>query len=103
MMDDRRAPQGDVMQMNEGCCEMCGHHVILRQKAHIVAEGDRSAKNILMLCPSCHVLFDHQLKPRLYLALMNAKASGLPESWKNSHYEQAAAASKKAIQEKGAK
>ena len=37
--------------MNEGFCEMCGHHVALRQKAHIVAGNDKSAENILMLCP----------------------------------------------------
>jgi len=86
------------MKLNEGCCEMCGHHVALRQKAHIVAEGDRSPENVLLLCPSCHVLFDHQLKPRLYRALIRAGVSGLPNSWTTSHYEQAGAAGWKAIQ-----
>jgi len=89
--------------MNEGFCDMCGHHVVLRQRAHIVAEGDRSAENILMLCPSCHVLFDHYLKPKLYRALKKANLPDLPVSWATSHYEQAAAASRKALLEKGLK
>jgi len=86
------------MKTNEGCCELCGHYVALRQKAHIVAERDRSTENILLLCPCCHVLFDHQLKPRLYLALTRAGVSGLPESWATSHYDQGGAAGWKALQ-----
>jgi len=88
------------MKMNEGCCEMCGHHVALRQKAHIVAENDKSSENILLLCPSCHVLFDHQLKPRLHRALTRAGVTGLPASWATSHYAQAGAAGWRRLQAK---
>lgn len=45
-------------KLSEGFCEMCGHHMGIRQKAHIVAEDKNTPDNILMLCPTCHVMFD---------------------------------------------
>ena len=82
----------------ESFCEMCGKFVAIREKAHIVAEGGRGRINILMLCPSCHRMFDTRLKPRLYGALKVFGARKLPESWTKSIYYQAfeaALASKK--------
>lgn len=73
-------------------CEMCGHYVAIRQKAHIVSEGDESRDNILMLCPTCHLMFDTRLKPRLYKALARKRVKGLPRSWKKSIYHQGAEA-----------
>jgi hypothetical protein len=80
-----------------GICEMCGHHVGVRQKAHIVAEGRKKGNNILMLCPTCHIMFDTHLKPKVFTALLEAGLQDLPESWKKSIYEQAAEASAKAL------
>lgn len=79
-----------------GICEMCGHHVGLRQKAHIVAEDKKGSMNVLMLCPTCHVMFDTHVKPKLFKALLRNGISGLPKSWETSIYEQAAKASKAA-------
>ncbi|MBW1706909.1 MAG: hypothetical protein JRJ86_17400 [Deltaproteobacteria bacterium] len=82
----------------ESFCEMCGNFVAIREKGHIVAEGGRGRINILMLCPSCHRMFDTRLKPRLYEALKKYGARKLPESWTKSIYYQAfeaAMASKK--------
>jgi hypothetical protein len=79
---------------SEGSCEMCGHHVSLRQKAHIVAEGKKHGSNLLMLCPTCHVMFDTHVKPKIYKALAEAKVTNLPDSWKESIYAQAAASSR---------
>jgi len=73
----------------ENFCEMCGNFVAIRQKAHIVAELDNSRENILMLCPTCHLIFDTRLKPRLYNALSRYNVNNLPESWKKSIYMQA--------------
>ena len=73
----------------ESFCEMCGKFVAIREKAHIVAEGGRGRINILMLCPSCHRMFDTRLKPRLYEALKVSGARKLPESWTKSIYYQA--------------
>jgi hypothetical protein len=74
-----------------GICEMCGHHVAVRQKAHIMAEARKTDSNVLMLCPTCHIMFDTHVKPKVFKAI-----AGLPESWKKSIYEQAAEASAKA-------
>ena len=79
-----------------GICEMSGHQVGLRQKAHIVAGLDSSHENILMLCPSCHVIFDTVLKPKLWVALNKAGVKELPVSWETSIYIQAGAASAEA-------
>ena len=78
------------MKAEEGTCELCGHYVSIRQKAHIISEGKNNKPNILMLCPSCHVIFDTELKPKLYKALRNAGTKNLPVSWKESIYKQAA-------------
>ena len=73
----------------EDFCEMCGRFVAIRQDSHVVAEKGRSRINILKLCPSCHVMFDHRLKPRLYEALQAAGVENLPKSWSISIYHQA--------------
>ena len=89
--------EDDLMKKdNSSICEMCGHHVAILQKAHILVEGKKSGGNILMLCPTCHIMFDTHLKPKIFNAL-NEYGINLPESWKTSIYEQAAAASMKAI------
>lgn len=85
-----------AMQTNQGVCEMCGHYTMLRQKAHIGPKTDKGADNLLKLCPSCHVVFDHHLKPRLFKALERAGATNLPAMWKTSHYQQAGEASMRA-------
>jgi hypothetical protein len=48
-----------------GICEMCAHHVGLRQKAHIVAEERDKDHNIVLLCPTCRIMFDTHLKPKV--------------------------------------
>lgn len=80
-----------------GICEMCGHHVAVRQKAHIVAENRKKGNNILMLCPTCHIMFDTHVKPKVFRALWDAGLQDLPESWRKSIYEQAAEASAVAL------
>lgn len=72
-----------------GICEMCGHHVGLRQKAHIVTEATGARGNLLMLCPTCHVMFNTQLKPKLRAALVKHGVTGMPSSWAQSIYDQA--------------
>ena len=78
---------------SEGTCEFCGHYVGLRQKAHIVAEGRKAGSNLLMLCPTCHLMFDTHIKPKVHKALIEAGVRDLPESWQKSIYAQAAEAS----------
>ena len=75
---------------------MCGHNVAIRQKAHIAAEGKKSGNNLLMLCPSCHIMFDTGLKPKIFRALKELNVKNLPKSWKTSIYKQAAEASQTA-------
>jgi hypothetical protein len=72
---------------------MCGHLVKIRQKAHIVAEGKKSGDNLLLLCPSCHIMFDTHLKPKIYKSLRQSGCTNLPVSWEKSIYQQAAEAS----------
>ena len=79
----------------EEFCEMCGRFVAIRQDSHIVSEKGRTRTNILKLCPSCHVMFDTRLKPRLYKALKEAGVNNLPESWAKSIYHQAIEAAMK--------
>ena len=81
------------MKATAGTCEMCGHYVSVRQKAHIAAEDKKSKVNLLMLCPTCHIIFDTQLKPKIFKALFQAGVRNLPDSWATSIYEQAADAS----------
>ncbi len=80
-----------------GICEMCGHYVAVRQAAHILAEGRKTEANIMMLCPTCHVMFDTHVKPKIFKAMAKAGHNGLPESWRKSIYDQAAEASVKSI------
>ena len=80
---------------SEGICELCGHYVAIRQKAHIVAEGRKRGINLLMLCPTCHIMFDTHVKPKIHKALVEAKVENLPESWEKSIYQQAAEASQR--------
>ena len=87
----------------ENFCEMCGNYVAIRQNAHIVAESGRARINMLKLCPSCHVMFDTRLKPRLYEALENAGVKNLPKSWQKSIYYQAFEASMKSPKRKAKK
>ena len=89
------------MNKSEGICEMCGHYFLIRQKAHILAEGDKKEPNLLMLCPSCHVMFDTHIKPKIFKALKNFGIKGFPKSWEKSIYQQAAEASQKARTQKG--
>jgi hypothetical protein len=84
---------------SEGLCEMCGNYVSVRQKAHILAEGKKTGENLLMLCPSCHIMFDTQIKPKVFTALKKAGLK-LPSSWEKSIYHQAAEASQKAREKK---
>ncbi|MGA9625005.1 MAG: hypothetical protein WBQ65_11085 [Bryobacteraceae bacterium] len=83
-----------------GICEMCGHHVGVRQKAHMMAEGKKTESNVLMLCPTCHIMFDTYVKPKVFKAMMEVGLQGFPESWKKSIYEQAAEASAEALKRK---
>ena len=89
-----------MKKSGEGTCAMCGHYVAVRQKAHIAAEGKKSGSNLLMLCPSCHVMFDTRLKPKIFRALKELDVKNLPKSWKTSIYEQAAEASQTARRKK---
>jgi hypothetical protein len=89
-----------MKKSNEGICEMCGHYVAIRQKAHIAAEGKKSGSNLLMLCPSCHIMFDTHLKPKIFKALKELDVKNLPKSWEISIYEQAAKASQAARKKK---
>ena len=75
---------------------MCGHALAIRQKAHIFAEGKKLGSNILMLYPTCHLMFDTHLKPKIFKALTEAGVKELPASWRKSIYAQAAEASAKA-------
>jgi hypothetical protein len=84
----------------EDFCEMCGNFVAIRQDSHIVSEKGRARINILKLCPSCHVMFDTRLKPRLYEALKDAGAKNLPKSWTKTIYHQAIEAALKARRKK---
>jgi hypothetical protein len=84
---------------SEGLCEVCGHYVSVRQKAHILAEGKKTGENLLMLCPSCHIMFDTHIKPKLFTALRKAGKT-IPKSWEKSIYQQAAEASQKAREKK---
>ncbi len=83
-----------MKKSSEGLCEMCGHFVMVRQKTHIVAEGPKKGANLLMLCPSFHIIFDTHIKPKVNQALLDAGVQNMPKSWEKSIYQQAAEASK---------
>ena len=74
---------------------MCGHYVAVRQRSHIFDGRNDIRENILLLCPSCHIMFDTHLKPKLYKALADSGIQ-LPEVWSKSIYERAAEESAKA-------
>ena len=57
---------------------------------------EMSNNNVLMLCPTCHIMFDTHVKPKVFKAMMDAGLQDFPESWKKSIYEQAAEAAAKA-------
>ncbi|TVQ96335.1 MAG: hypothetical protein EA399_16075 [Desulfovibrionales bacterium] len=73
---------------------MCGHQVMVSQKAHILTEGPKKGANLLILCPSCHTIFDTHIKPKENQALLDAGVENMPKSWEKSIYQQAAEASK---------
>ena len=75
---------------------MCGNYVGIRQRAHIVAEELKIRSNVLLLCPTCHMMFDTQLKPKLYKALTDAGFKKLRYLWKKFIYDQAAEKSPRA-------
>lgn len=85
---------------SETHCEFCGHFVTILQKAHIIAEGPKKVNNLLMLCPTCHLMFDIHVKPKIFKALKLAGVKNIPKSWEKSIYQQAAAASKRVLSEK---
>lgn len=84
------------MLKSAGICEMCGNYVGVRQKAHIMTEGKKTENNLLMLCPTSHIMFDTHVKPKVFMAMIDAGVEGMPESWRKSIYDQAAEASAKA-------
>jgi hypothetical protein len=88
------------MSKSQGVCEMCGHFVAVRQKAHIFDGRNDLPDNLLMLCPSCHVMLDTHLKPKLFHAL-NGAGIQLPSAWSKSIYDRAAEASAEALRRKG--
>lgn len=69
---------------SDGLCEMCGHYVRIRQRSHIIAEEKKSGVNLLMLCHSCHIMFDTLIKPKVYKALKKAGCEKLPASCEKS-------------------
>ena len=97
------AINGKMKTKSEGICEFCGQYVALRQKAHIVTEGKNRGNDVLMLCPTCHLMFDTHVKPKIYKALVEVGIEKLPVSWQKSICLQAAEASMKARLKKGVK
>jgi hypothetical protein len=65
-----------------------------------MAEGKKTHNNVLMLCPTCHIMFDTYLKPKIFKAMTEAGFQGMPVSWRKSIYEQAAEASAEALRRK---
>jgi len=65
-----------------------------------MAEGKKTENNVLMLCPTCHIMFDTHIKPKVFKAIMGAGLQDFPESWKKSIYKQAAEASARALKRK---
>ena len=78
-------------------CLMCGVIYPLPDASHIIDEKewkdrdtsgcDRQANGI-PLCPNCHRIFDEVLRPKLYRALQDFGATGLPDSWKSNNKKQ---------------
>src|SRR5262249_7534653 len=70
-------------------CELCGCAHVPRDAAHIIDEvmnhGVPGDWNALSLCPTCHRVFEESFRPRLFKALSEFGAVGLPDSWRRSN------------------
>ena len=62
-------------------CDWCGWSAGRRFASHIIDEGAEADWNALSLCPNCSTVFDEVIRPKLYKALCNYGAKGLPGSW----------------------
>lgn len=76
-------------------CVMCGRVFPPPDAAHIIdgkewkkKKGTDSQVNGLPLCKTCHAVFDDYLRSRLFLALSEFGAKGLPMTWKESPKKQ---------------
>ena len=76
-------------------CVMCGRSFPPPDAAHIIGEeewvrkiGSDSQINGLPLCKTCHTVFDDYLRSRLFAALKEFGATGLPQSWEVSSKKQ---------------
>ena len=72
-------------------CVMCGRVFPPPDATHIIDEKEwKKAKktdsqvNGLPLCKTCHTVFDDYLRSRLFSALSDFGATGLPMSWEKS-------------------
>ena len=82
-------------QGNYRPCVMCGRAFPPPDAAHIIDEKEWKRKkrndaqvNGLPLCKTCHTVFDDYLRKRLFEALQEFGATGLPMTWKNSAKKQ---------------
>lgn len=73
-------------------CTMCGTRYPSPDAAHIIDRSEWKEKrnfdrqsNGMPLCPNCHRVFDEFLRPRLYVALKEFGATGLPGGWQKSN------------------
>jgi len=71
--------------INTKRCEWCGWSAGRRHAAHIIDEAEHPDWNGLCLCPNCATVFDEVIRPKLYRALKEYGAMGLPESWKKDN------------------
>jgi len=87
-----------MVKDSKGICDMCGHFVIFREDAHIIEDMEKNG-NILELCPSCHHMFDHHLKRKIYEAVNKTTEYKLPHLWKKNPYQRAAEKSAEALKQ----
>lgn len=69
-------------------CEWCGWQAGRRHAAHIIDEVKTTGKgrwNALCLCPNCATVFDEIIRPKLFRALTEFGATGLPQSWRKDN------------------
>jgi hypothetical protein len=69
-------------------CEWCGWKAGRRQAAHIIDEVKSAGVgrwNAISLCPNCATVFDEIVRPKLYKALREYGATGLPLSWRKDN------------------
>jgi hypothetical protein len=73
-------------------CGMCGITFPLPDAVHIIDEKEWKLKrksdlqcNGIPLCPNCHRVFDEYLRPKLFIALREFGAEGLPKCWMKSN------------------